>query len=152
MAMLSGGKSMREWRFHIFAFSWIAHAELYLCRKNFNVVVPVLEHHSSMGKLSFANIISIYSLMYALGQHISRMLSDRNGPRVVVAIGMRLAATSNVAIAFYASPGASSSLSHYSWNILIHLLVMIALIGGVLQALLWRHVKPVSEPGKEAFA
>jgi sugar phosphate permease len=106
MAILQGRRSIRGWRFHIFAFSWIAYAGFYLCRKNFSVVMPMLDHHASMGKLSFANIISIYSLMYALGQPVFGILSDRYGPRLVVATGMCLAVTSNIAMAFYASSGA----------------------------------------------
>jgi sugar phosphate permease len=99
-------KGIRGWRVQIFAFSWIAYAGFYLCRKNFSVVMPMLDHHSSMGKLSFANIISIYSLMYALCQPLFGMLSDRFGPRIVVTMGMCIVVASNVAMSFYASSSA----------------------------------------------
>lgn len=101
-----GSRGISGWRVQIFAFSWIAYAGFYLCRKNFSVVMPMLDHQASIGNLSFANIISIYSLMYALGQPIFGMVSDRFGPRLVVATGMCIAAASNVVMAFYSSSNA----------------------------------------------
>lgn len=105
--MASSGKSdLRGWRVRIFVLSWIAYAGFYLCRKNFSVVMPMLDSHASMGKLGFANVISIYSLMYALCQPVFGALSDRYGPRLIVATGMVLAVASNLAMAFYASSSA----------------------------------------------
>jgi MFS transporter, OPA family, sugar phosphate sensor protein UhpC len=106
MVALPGKSDLRSWRVRIFVVSWIAYAALYLCRKNFSVVMPMLDHHGSMGKLNFANIISIYSLMYALGQPVFGALSDRYGPRLIVVTGMILAVASNLAMAVYASSNA----------------------------------------------
>ena len=97
-------RAISGWRVEIFAFSWIAYAGFYLCRKNFSVVMPMLDHQAKIGNLSLANIISIYSLMYALGQPVFGMVSDRFGPRIVVVTGMFIAAASNAAMAFYTSP------------------------------------------------
>jgi MFS transporter, OPA family, sugar phosphate sensor protein UhpC len=98
--------TIRNWRVQIFVVSWLAYAGFYLCRKNFSVVMPMLDHHASMGKLSFANIISIYSLMYALWQPIFGMLSDRFGPRIVVATGMCIAVAANIGMSFSSSTSA----------------------------------------------
>jgi MFS transporter, OPA family, sugar phosphate sensor protein UhpC len=122
MAERRSSRSIQNWRVQIFVFSWIAYAGFYLCRKNFSVVMPVLDHHASMGKLSFANIISIYSLMYALWQPIFGMLSDRFGPRIVVVSGMCIAVAANIAMAFYSSTSA---------------IFLLMLINGIGQAAGW---------------
>lgn len=91
------------WRARIFAITWLAYAGFYLCRKNFSVVMPLLGQHPNFTKLDFANLIFLYSLMYAAGQPLFGMLSDRFGARLIVTAGIFLAAISNVLMAFSTS-------------------------------------------------
>jgi len=77
----------RHWRRRIFAVTWMAYAGFYLCRKNFSVCMPFLAEDLGLTKSDFAIILSLYSLMYALGQFYNGILSDRFGPRLIVGIG-----------------------------------------------------------------
>jgi len=95
--------SEKSWRWRIFAITWFAYAGFYLCRKNFSVVMPLLGEHPNFTKLDFANLIFLYSVMYAIGQPFFGMLSDRFGARLVVTGGILLAVASNIGMAFSTS-------------------------------------------------
>lgn len=93
--------SIQSWRVRIFTVTWIAYAGFYLCRKNFSVLMPLLQQHTGITKDELATAIFGYSLMYCVGQFIMGTLSDRFGPRRVVTAGMFVAGASSVAMAFY---------------------------------------------------
>ncbi len=92
--------SIHSWRIRIFAVTWIAYAGFYLCRKNFSVLMPLLQQHTGITKDELATAIFGYSLMYSIGQFLMGTLSDRLGPRRVVATGMLVAGASSVVLAF----------------------------------------------------
>ena len=91
---------LRSWRIRIFALTWIAYAGFYLCRKNFSVMMPLLQQNTGITKDQLANAIFGYSLMYSIGQFLMGTLSDRFGPRRVVTSGMLVAGTCSVIMAF----------------------------------------------------
>jgi len=90
----------RAWLTRIFAVTWLAYAGFYLCRKNFSVLMPVLQSELGLDKLRLANIVFGYSLCYSLGQFVAGPLSDRFGPRLVVGGGLALAVISNLLMGF----------------------------------------------------
>ncbi|MBI3693404.1 MAG: MFS transporter, partial [Acidobacteria bacterium] len=94
---------LRRWRYRIFAVTWLAYAGFYLCRKNFSVLMPLLETDLGYSKIQFANVIFGYSLLYALGQFVAGPLADRYGPRLIVGLGFLIVIGSNLAMAFGAS-------------------------------------------------
>ncbi len=55
----------RFWRYRIFVATWIAYAGFYLCRKNFSVVMPMLEHDLGFSKLQLANLIAGFNVISA---------------------------------------------------------------------------------------
>lgn len=93
--------SIHSWRVRIFAVTWIAYAGFYLCRKNFSVLMPLLQQHTGITKDELATAIFGYSLMYSVGQFLMGTLSDRLGPRRVVTTGMLVAGASSVVLAFH---------------------------------------------------
>jgi sugar phosphate permease len=93
-------REQRMWRYRIFAVTWLAYAGFYLCRKNFSVCMPLLVEDMGYTKDDFALVISLYSLMYALGQFYNGVLSDRFGPRLIVTIGHIIAAICSVVMGF----------------------------------------------------
>ncbi len=97
--------AMRKWRIQIFAVTWMAYFGMYFCRKNFSVVMPVMSRELSTSKEEFAFIITIYSIMYMLGQFLSGYLSDRHGPRLIVGIGLLLAVISNLLMGWMGTIG-----------------------------------------------
>ena len=97
--------AMRRWRMQIFAVTWLAYFGMYFCRKNFSVVMPVLSRELNTSKEEFAIVITIYSIMYMLGQFLNGYLSDRNGPRLIVGIGLLISVISNLMMGWMGTLG-----------------------------------------------
>jgi sugar phosphate permease len=114
--------SARGWRYRIFAVTWLAYAGFYLCRKNLSVAVPLLETHLGYSTSQLANVIFGFSLIYALGQFVFGVLSDRLGPRLIVGAGLFLVVLSNLLL------GVQSSLV---------LLTILVCLGSIGQATGW---------------
>jgi len=90
----------RRWRTRIFIVTWVAYAGFYLCRKNFSVCMPFLQEDLGFSKNDLAVLISLHSLMYALGQFCNGVLSDRFGPRIIVSIGHVIALATSFVMGF----------------------------------------------------
>src|SRR4051812_16994958 len=74
-----------------FAVSWVAYAALYLCRKNFSVLMPFLKEQGYTAQ-DLGQAVFYYSLAYMLGQFLTGRAADRSGSRIVVTIGMLVSA------------------------------------------------------------
>ena len=96
---------MRRWRIQIFAVTWLAYFGMYFCRKNFSIVMPVLSRELSTSKEEFAFVITVFSMMYMLGQFLNGYLSDRHGPRLIVSIGLLLSVISNLMMGWIGTIG-----------------------------------------------
>ncbi len=114
--------SARKWRYRIFSVTWLAYAGFYLCRKNLSVAIPLLETHLGYSTGQLANVIFGFSLIYALGQFIFGVLSDRFGPRLIVGAGLFVVVLANFLLT------AQSSLV---------LLTILVCLGSVGQATGW---------------
>ncbi len=93
---MSTGASWRAWRLKVFASTWIAYAGLYFGRKSFYVVKGDLEtglgfDPEALGDLGFA-----YLVAYTVGQFVSAALGPRTGPRVLLLLGLAVAAGANL--------------------------------------------------------
>ena len=87
--------SMKKWRYQIFTVTWLAYFAMYFCRKNYSVVMPVMNRELHTSKEEFAIVITVYSIMYMLGQFLSGYLSDRKGARLIVGIGLVISVVAN---------------------------------------------------------
>jgi OPA family glycerol-3-phosphate transporter-like MFS transporter len=96
-------RRMRTWRWRVFGGTWLAYAGYYLCRKNLAVVMPALRNEAGFSEMDLANVIAIYSLVYAVGHLHNGGLADRFGARRVVGLGMLLCAAANLAMGFVAA-------------------------------------------------
>ena len=97
--------AMKKWRVQIFAVTWLAYFGMYFCRKNFSVVMPVMSREMNTSKEEFAFVITVFSIMYMLGQFLNGYLSDRHGPRLIVAIGLLLSVISNLLMGWMGTIG-----------------------------------------------
>ncbi len=70
-----------------FALTWLAYFGLYLCRKNFSVLMPFLKQEQGFSSEQLANVLFCYGVAYAVGQVVMGSLADRWGSRRVVSIG-----------------------------------------------------------------
>ena len=97
---MASNPSQRLWRYRIFALTWLAYAGFYLCRRNFSVVMPLLEQDLGYSNFQLANIIFGYSLLYSLGQVAFGPLADRFGSRLTVTVGLLLSIGATVLMGF----------------------------------------------------
>jgi OPA family sugar phosphate sensor protein UhpC-like MFS transporter len=97
-------------RLRIFWATWIAYAAFYLCRKNFSVLMPLLQSEAGISKTQLADILFGYSLCYALGQFLMGALADRYSPRLLVTAGLAVAAFSNLGMSLHPTFGALLAL------------------------------------------
>lgn len=111
-----------QWRFRIFAVTWLAYAGFYLCRKNLSVLMPVLQGELGISKFYLANIVFAYSLAYAVGQFVTGILADRFGARAVVSAGLLLSVASNIAM---------------GWNPAVLMLFVLGMLNGAGQSAGW---------------
>jgi sugar phosphate permease len=116
------GRLFFRLRARVFAGAWLAYAGLYLCRKNFSVLLPYLQNEAGISKMRLADILFAYSLCYAAGQFVAGSLADRFRPRLVVASGMLLASLANLLMA--ASP-------------IYSVLLALGMVNGLAQATGW---------------
>lgn len=65
--------------------------------------MPLMTQESSYTKDDLALVISVFSLMYMLGQFINGYLSDRFSPRLIVGIGLLISVLSNFFLGFTGS-------------------------------------------------
>ena len=93
-------RSQRIWRYRIFAITWLAYAGFYLCRRNFSVVMPLLEKDFGYSNFQLANLIFGYSLLYSAGQFCFGPLADRFGSRLTVCFGLLLSISATVLMGF----------------------------------------------------
>ena len=96
-------KEYRHWRYRIFAFTWLAYAGFYLCRKNISIAMPLLSQDQGFTKDNFAMVLFFYGLFYAIGQFYNGFLSDKFGPRLIVGIGLFLSILANIFMGFGAA-------------------------------------------------
>jgi MFS transporter, OPA family, sugar phosphate sensor protein UhpC len=96
---------MKKWRLQIFALTWMAYFGMYFCRKNFSVVMPVMSRELHTSKDEFAFVITIYSVMYMLGQFLNGYLSDRHGARLIVGIGLIISVIANLLMGWMGTIG-----------------------------------------------
>jgi MFS transporter, OPA family, sugar phosphate sensor protein UhpC len=96
---------MRKWRMQIFAVTWLAYFGMYFCRKNFSVVMPILSREMHTSKDELAIVITVYSIMYMLGQFLSGYLSDRRGARLVVGVGLIVSVLANLVMGWMGTLG-----------------------------------------------
>lgn len=94
----------------IFGVTWLAYAGFYLCRKNFSVLMPLLQSEAGISKLRLADILFAYSLCYSAGQFLMGGLADRFSSRTVVGAGLAVAALANLAMAAHPAYGALLAL------------------------------------------
>jgi MFS transporter, OPA family, sugar phosphate sensor protein UhpC len=93
--------AMRWWRYRIFAITWLAYAGFYLCRRNFSVIMPLIEKDLGYSNLQLANVIFFYSLLYSAGQFCFGPLADRLGGRITVTAGLLVSIAVNLLMGFF---------------------------------------------------
>jgi MFS transporter, OPA family, glycerol-3-phosphate transporter len=77
----------------VYIATWMIYASLYLTRKPFSVVKPLLIEQESLDRSSLANIDTAFLVAYAFAQLIIGPIGDRIGSRSALSVSLVAAAT-----------------------------------------------------------
>ena len=94
---------LRHFRHRIFGLTWLSYAGFYLCRKNFGVSMPLLKEDLGYTKDAFAVVLTAYLVMYAIGQFVNGVASDKWGPRLIVGTGLLISVGVNMGLGLASS-------------------------------------------------
>jgi OPA family glycerol-3-phosphate transporter-like MFS transporter len=94
---------LRVWQLRVFVALWTGYAAYYLCRVNFAVAQPAIQHELGWSSSQIGWIPSIYFAFYALGQFINGQLGERLGARRMMTGALTVAALTNLAMAAVSS-------------------------------------------------
>ncbi len=91
---------LRQWRWRVFAATWLCYAGFYFCRKPFYIAKAGLADELHFGATELGTIGTAYLVAYAVGQFVAGGLGLRWGPRVLLLGGMAVSLGVNVAFGF----------------------------------------------------
>ncbi|MDP2307386.1 MAG: MFS transporter [Pseudomonadota bacterium] len=86
----------RQWRWRVFAATWLCYAGYYFCRKPFYLAKASLATELSFDATQLGTIGTAFLLAYAIGQFVSGALGDKRGPRVLLLGGMAVSIGANI--------------------------------------------------------
>lgn len=102
-------KSYRYWRIRAFYSVFLGYSFFYICRKNISIAMPKLITDLGYSKTELGIIGSVFYIVYAIAKFTNGVLCDKSNPRYFMALGLFMAAMSNIAFAF--SPAMTSSVN-----------------------------------------
>ncbi len=89
---------LKKWRVVMFVCTWLTYATFYLTRKNYPVAQPAFMQELGWDNTDVGIIITTYLTVYAIGQFTNGVLTDRIGPRIMIAVGFGLSASMSVGL------------------------------------------------------
>ena len=96
----ASARSLRLWRWRIFASTWLCYAGMYFCRKPFSIAKKDLGDALHFTPATLALIYSAYLVAYTAGQFLSGAIGPRFGPRAMLLTGMAVSAGTAVGFGF----------------------------------------------------
>lgn len=91
------------WRNRLLWSSYIGYAVYYMLRKNIPVAAPLMTADLGISITAFGIFFTLHDLTYGAAKLIAGMIADRSNPRVLVPLGLFIAAISNVVFGFSSS-------------------------------------------------
>ncbi|MBL8019036.1 MAG: MFS transporter [Leptospirales bacterium] len=98
-------ESLKQWRYRIFASTWLCYAGYYFCRKPFYVVKASLGDANALTAADLGLIGSSYLIAYTIGQFLAGWAGNRLGSRLTVLMGMAISIGCNAAFGIANSLG-----------------------------------------------
>ncbi len=97
---------LKQWRYRVFAATWLSYFGFYFCRKPFFVAKAQFTETFGWDEVMLGNITVAYLIAYAVGQFLAGWAGNRFGPRRVLLVGMGASIACNVAFGFSSTPAA----------------------------------------------
>ncbi len=126
----SNPELLRRYRVQLFVATWLSYCGFYLVRKVYAVVKLPLKEHFGLDDIQIATPWTIYLITYMLGQFLAAWLGRHMESRRVLAIGMCIAAASNIALGILVDAQVASAFLWMCVTMGIH---------GLAQATGWPH-------------
>ena len=95
---------LRQWRYRVFAATWLSYFGFYFCRKPFFVAKAQFQESFGWDEVMSSNITVAYLIAYAIGQFLAGWAGNRFGPRRVLLAGMGVSIACNVVFGFASAP------------------------------------------------
>ena len=132
-AQVQAGTPLARARTRALFVLWTTYGSFYPCRANLGPARTVLQHELGISALEIGLVLGAVKLGYALGQLVNGQLTERYGPRRILAAGMLgsatvtllIALTPNLAVAPVIGPFASALAPLVTW--------LVGLFGGSTQ-------------------
>jgi sugar phosphate permease len=121
---------LRRYRLQLFVATWLSYCGFYLVRKVYAVVKLPLKEHLGLDDIQVAWPWTIYLVTYMLGQFLAAWLGRHMESRRILAIGMCVAAASNIGLGALVDTQAASA---FLW------MCVTMAIFGLAQATGWPH-------------
>lgn len=112
----------RQWRYRVFAATWLSYVGFYFCRKPFSIVKSPMGKELGFDATSLGEIGAAYLFAYAVGQFLAGWMGNKLGPRMNLMIGMGLSIFVGVGFGF----------SDVYWGF-----VLLSALNGLAQATGW---------------
>ena len=100
---------LRRYRVQLFVATWLSYFGFYVVRKVYAVVKLPLKEHFGFDDIQVAWPWTVYLVTYMLGQFLAAWLGRRMESRRILAIGMVVAAASNIALGVLVDMRAASA-------------------------------------------
>lgn len=120
----------RRYRIQLFVATWLSYFGFYVVRKVYAVVKLPLKEHFGLDDLQIAWPWTIYLVTYMLGQFLAAWLGRHMESRRVLAVGMTVAAASNIVLGLLVDAQIASA---FLW------ICVTMAIFGLAQATGWPH-------------
>jgi sugar phosphate permease len=99
----------RRYRIQLFVATWLSYFGFYVVRKVYAVVKLPLKEHFGLDDIQVAWPWTVYLVAYMLGQFLAAGLGRRYESRRILAVGMVVAASSNIALGLLVDAQAASA-------------------------------------------
>ncbi|MBN9420363.1 MAG: MFS transporter [Candidatus Eremiobacteraeota bacterium] len=85
------------WRKRQLISTYIGYVVYYFLRKNIPVAAPLMIKDLGISKTAFGIFFTLHDLIYGFAKYVAGMMADRSNPRLLLPIGLVLAAVCNFA-------------------------------------------------------
>ncbi len=93
-------KKYNYWQWRTLIILMIGYALFYFVRKNFSIVMPVLESQLGLSKTSLGIFLTLNGVIYGLSRFLNGFLADRLSRRRLMGWGLLLSASVNIILGF----------------------------------------------------
>ncbi len=93
-------RDQKNWRWRVFASTWLCYAGMYFCRKPFYITKAALGTELGFSASTLGLIGAVYLIAYTIGQFLTAFLGEKVGQRILLLSGMAFSIGANLVFGF----------------------------------------------------